>query len=103
MRIDSFNDSSIDMLVLCFSQSNVWADYLEAKEELALSIKSIVMEAGGGFAFPSRSIYIEASPEEGTAASTHPERDQFKSGDHPQSRGRSESGDLSEAGDPSDG
>ena len=64
VRIDSFNDSSIDMLVLCFSQSNVWADYLEAKEELALAIKSIVTEVGGKFAFPSRSIYMEASPEE---------------------------------------
>lgn len=102
VRIDSFSDSSIDMLVLCFCQSNVWADYLQAKEELVLSIKSIVAEAGGSFAFPSRSIYIEASPEEEPAASTHPERDQFKSGDHPQSQGRSESGDLSEAGDSAD-
>ncbi|MDA9981871.1 mechanosensitive ion channel family protein [Gammaproteobacteria bacterium] len=64
VRIDSFNDSSIEMLVLCFSQSNVWADYLEAKEELALAIKSIVTEAGGNFAFPSRSVYMEASPED---------------------------------------
>ncbi len=103
VRIDSFNDSSIDMLVLCFCQSNVWADYLQAKEELVLSIKSIVAGAGGGFAFPSRSIYMEASPAGEPAASTHPERDQFKSGDHPQSRGRSESGDRSEAGDPSNG
>lgn len=62
VRIDSFNDSSIDMLVLCFTRSNVWADYLNAKEKLALAIKSIVSEAGGGFAFPSRSIYVEASP-----------------------------------------
>lgn len=60
VRIDSFNDSSIDMQILCFSQSNVWADYLEAKEELALSIKTIVLEAGGAFAFPSRSVYVES-------------------------------------------
>jgi MscS family membrane protein len=63
VRIESFNDSSIDMLVLCFSQSNVWADYLEAKEELALAIKTIVGNAGGDFAFPSRSIYMETSDE----------------------------------------
>ncbi len=61
VRIDSFNDSSIDMQILCFSQSNVWADYLEAKEELALAIKSIVGKAGGNFAFPSRSVYMESS------------------------------------------
>jgi len=61
VRIDSFNESSIDMQILCFSQSNVWADYLEAKEELALAIKSIVGKAGGNFAFPSRSVYMESS------------------------------------------
>lgn len=66
VRIDSFNDSSIDMLVQCFSQSNVWADYLEAKEALALSIKSIVAEARGQFAFPSRSVYMEAPLEHDT-------------------------------------
>jgi hypothetical protein len=87
------------MLVLCFSQSNVWADYLEAKEELALAIKSIVTEAGGNFAFPSRSVYMEASPEDEPVGVSGTGRDQFKSGDHPQSRGRSESGDLPEAGD----
>lgn len=61
VRIDSLNESSIDMLVLCFTRSNVWADYLQAKEDLVLAIKSIVSEAGGDFAFPSRSIYVEAS------------------------------------------
>lgn len=62
VRIDSFSDSSIDLLVLCFTQSNVWSNYLSAKEDLALAVKSIVNEAGGAFAFPSRSIYVEASP-----------------------------------------
>jgi MscS family membrane protein len=70
VRIDSFNDSSIDMQILCFSQSNVWADYLEAKEELALAIKSIVVEAGGSFAFPSRSIYMEDPQQQGSDSQT---------------------------------
>lgn len=48
------------MLVYCFTRSKVYADYLDVKEDLTLAIKSIVMEAGGDFAFPSRSIYIEA-------------------------------------------
>ena len=47
VRIDSFSDSSIDILVLCFTRSNVWEDYLNAKEDLTLAIKSIVNEAGG--------------------------------------------------------
>jgi len=63
VRIDSFNDSSIDMLVYCFTRSNTYGGYLEAREELVLAIKSIVAAAGGSFAFPSRTIYVEASPD----------------------------------------
>jgi MscS family membrane protein len=61
VRIDSFSESSIDMLVYCFTHSPAYGDYLEAKEDLALAIKSIVEEKGGAFAYPSRSIYIEES------------------------------------------
>lgn len=64
VRIDSLNESSVDMLVYCFTRSTVYADYLEAKEELVLSIKSIVLEAGGSFAFPSRSIYVATGENE---------------------------------------
>lgn len=61
VRIDSFNDSSIDMLVYCFTRSRLYSDYLDAKDDLALAIKTIVMESGGDFAFPTRSVFIEAS------------------------------------------
>jgi len=43
-----------------FTRSKVYADYLVVKEDLTLAVKSIVKEAGGDYAFPSRSIYIEA-------------------------------------------
>ena len=59
VHIDGFNDSSIDMLVYCFTETTRWYDWLSAKEDLALAIKQIVEEAGAGFAFPSRSIYVE--------------------------------------------
>ena len=59
MRVDPLNDFSIDLLVVCFTRATEFGDYLKAKEELAPKIKSIVVAAGGRFAFPSRSIYIE--------------------------------------------
>jgi MscS family membrane protein len=60
VRIDSFNDSSIDILLYCFTHTTVWGDWLEIKERLACRIKEIVEdEAGAGFAFPSRSLYLE--------------------------------------------
>jgi len=62
VRIDSFNDSSIDILVYCFTASTNWGEWLEIKEKLAYKIKEIVEEAGSGFAFPSRTLYVETLP-----------------------------------------
>ena len=59
VRIDKFSDSSIDLLIYTFTSTNEWSKYLAVKEELVYSIKSIVQENKGSFAFPSQSIYIE--------------------------------------------
>ncbi|MCC3862392.1 mechanosensitive ion channel family protein [Pseudemcibacter aquimaris] len=66
IRIDSFNDSSIDIMLYCFTKTTVWGEWLEIKEELALAIKEIVENNGSGFAYPSQSIYIENLPEQVT-------------------------------------
>jgi len=60
IRIDSFSDSSIDMLVQAFTVTNEWSEYLRIKEELAVSIKQIVESNNAGFAFPSQSLYVES-------------------------------------------
>lgn len=62
VRIDSFNDSSIDIMVYCFTKTTVWGDWLEIKEQLTYKIKEIVGAAGSSFAFPSQSIYVETIP-----------------------------------------
>ena len=62
VRIDSFSDSSIDMLVQAFTQTNDWGKYLQIKEELAVKIIEIVENNKAGFAFPSQSIYVESLP-----------------------------------------
>jgi MscS family membrane protein len=64
IRIDRFNDSSIDIMVYCFTKTITWGDWLAIKEKLAYRIKEIVEEAGAGFAFPSQSIYVETLPVE---------------------------------------
>ena len=69
VRIDSFNDSSIDILLYCFTRTTVWGEWLEIKERLACRIKEIVEGAGAGFAFPSRSLYLENT---GDAAEVFP-------------------------------
>ena len=59
VKIDKFNDSSIDILVYCFTNTNIWSDYLRIKEQLAINIKRIVEDNKASFAFPSQSVYIE--------------------------------------------
>ena len=59
VRIEKFNDSSIDLLVSVFSNTNDWEKYLEIKESLVFKIKEVVESNHSSFAFPSQSIYIE--------------------------------------------
>lgn len=63
VRIDAFNDSSIDIMIYCFTKTTKWGEWLEIKERFAYAIKEIVEGAGTGFAFPSQSIYVEVLPE----------------------------------------
>lgn len=62
VKIDSFGASSIDIMVYCFTKTTVWGEWLQVKEALAYRIKQIVEGADTGFAFPSRSIYVETLP-----------------------------------------
>ena len=59
IRLDKFNDSSIDILIYCFTSTTDWGKYLAIKENLAMFIKNKVEEFDLNFAFPSQSIYIE--------------------------------------------
>ena len=59
VRLEKFNDSSIDILVICFTSTKDWDKYLEIKENLAMKIKDSVEQIGLNFAFPSQSVYIE--------------------------------------------
>jgi MscS family membrane protein len=63
VRIDAFSDSSIDILLYCFTRTTVWGEWLEIKERLAYEVKRIVEAAGTSFAFPSRSLYLETLPD----------------------------------------
>ena len=42
IRVTQFNDSSIDLLIYCFTKSTRWYDYTKAKEDLILEIIKIV-------------------------------------------------------------
>lgn len=71
VRIDRFSDSSIDILLYCFTRTTDWLEWLAVKEKLLLEIKRLVEDAGTGFAFPSRSLYLEAIGEDLEVAPVH--------------------------------
>lgn len=75
VRIDRFSDSSIDILLYCFTVTTDWGEWLEIKESLVLTIKDIVESAGTGFAFPSRSLYVESLPDAPEVFPLHKDND----------------------------
>ncbi|MEO1953453.1 MAG: mechanosensitive ion channel family protein, partial [Campylobacterales bacterium] len=61
--LDEFSDSSINILIYCFSKSVMWEEWLKTKQDVMEKIMEIMEKNNLEFAFPSLSIYQE-SPKE---------------------------------------
>ncbi|WP_309496304.1 mechanosensitive ion channel family protein [Sulfurovum sp.] len=57
--LDEFSDSSINILVYCFSKKTVWQEWLATKEDVMYKIMDILEKNDLEFAFPSMSLYNE--------------------------------------------
>ncbi len=57
--LDEFGDSSMNILVYCFTKSVKWDEWLETKEDVMHKIMEIFEKNSLEFAFPSMSIYNE--------------------------------------------
>ncbi len=55
---DAFADSSLNVMVYCFTKTVKWAEWLEAQQEVYLKLIEIVHQHGADFAFPSETIYM---------------------------------------------
>jgi len=62
--LDEFSDSSINILVYCFSKTTDWNEWLAVKEDVMYKIMEILEENQLEFAFPSLSIYQEENDKE---------------------------------------
>lgn len=56
---NQFADSSLNIMVYCFTKTTVWAEWLAAQQEVYLKMIEIVHQHGADFAFPSQTIYVE--------------------------------------------
>jgi len=57
--LDEFSDSSINILIYCFSKSVMWEEWLKTKQDVMEKIMEIMEKNNLEFAFPSLSIYQE--------------------------------------------
>jgi len=62
--LDSFGDSSINIMVYCFSKSVKWVDFLETKQDVMFQMAEIFEKNNLEFAFPSMSLYMSEGGEE---------------------------------------
>ena len=58
--LDEFGDSSMNILIYCFTKSVKWEDWLATKEDVMHKIMEIFEKNSLEFAFPSMSIYNES-------------------------------------------
>ena len=59
IKIEQFAASSIDLRLICFTKTKHYLEWMNVKDTLATTIKSIVEKNNASFAFPSTSIYVE--------------------------------------------
>ena len=56
---NQFADSSLNIMVYCFTKTTVWAEWLAAQQDVYLKIIDIVQSHGADFAFPSQTLYMD--------------------------------------------
>lgn len=56
---DAFADSSLNIMVYCFTKTTVWAEWLDAQQAVYLKIIEIVKSHNADFAYPSQTLYVE--------------------------------------------
>ena len=59
-----FGDSSLNIMVYCFTKDPNWEAWLRGRETVYLELMRIVERNGSSIAFPSQSLYIESMPQD---------------------------------------
>ncbi|XTZ36854.1 mechanosensitive ion channel family protein [Salmonella enterica] len=58
---NEFADSSLNIMVYCFTRTTVWQEWLAVQQDVYLKIIEIVKTNGADFAFPSQTIYLSGN------------------------------------------
>jgi MscS family membrane protein len=65
VNFNGFGASSLDFFVYTFTKTTQWVRYHEVKEDVLLRILNIVLAHGADVAYPTRTLKIDAMPEQG--------------------------------------
>lgn len=56
---NEFADSSLNIMIYCFTKTVKWAEWLEYQQDVYLKMIEIVHQHGADFAFPSQTVYLD--------------------------------------------
>jgi len=58
VKFTTFNDSSLDLFVYCFTVTTDWTQHLSVKQDVNLKIMGLVEELGMGIAYPTQTLHL---------------------------------------------
>ncbi len=58
MKFTTFNASSLDLFVYCFTVTTDWTQHLAIRQDVNLKIMSMVEEMGMSIAFPTQTLHL---------------------------------------------
>jgi MscS family membrane protein len=58
VKFTTFNDSSLDIFVYCFTVTTDWTKHLSVRQDVNLKIMSLVEDMGMGIAYPTRTLHL---------------------------------------------
>ncbi|MEM1080418.1 MAG: mechanosensitive ion channel family protein [Pseudomonadota bacterium] len=61
VRFNHFGQSSLDILVHCFTKTTVWDEYHRAREDILIQIGLIIEQHGAQIAFPTQTLKLDTS------------------------------------------
>ncbi len=73
VHLNSFGDSSINILIYMFFQAPSWTDELSGKHEVLYAIIKLADQLGVRFAYPTQTLHIEEMPKPGSSTVPKPQ------------------------------
>ncbi len=70
VKFTQFNESSLDLLVYCFTVTTDWVQHLQARQDVQLRIMDILEDMGLSIAFPTQTLHLNGESADPNALPT---------------------------------